>query len=70
MALHWIIEGVLRKEEEMQEKLDEIFRIANNALYFDDSSDWLQALNEICLVAKPEEAENIGKKFIERKEEE
>ena len=49
----------------MQEKLNEIFRIANNAIYFDDSSDFLQALNEICLVAKPEESENIGKKYIE-----
>lgn len=53
----------------MQEKLDEIFRIANNALYFEDCKDWAEALNEICLVVKPK-AKNIGEKFIEKKEEE
>jgi hypothetical protein len=35
-------------------KLDEIFRIANNVLFFDDNSDYGTALWEILAIIKPE----------------
>ncbi len=49
----------------MQDMLNKIFAIANNAIYFSDSNDYRTALYEVCSEAKPEEIENIGKKYIE-----
>lgn len=50
-------------EEELY-KLDKIFQIANNAIYFRDDSDYLTALYEICNIIKPND-ETIGEVFIE-----
>jgi hypothetical protein len=36
------------------DKLDAIYKIANNVLYFDDNSDYCSALWEIIAVIKPE----------------
>jgi hypothetical protein len=42
------------------------FAIANNAIYFNDSSDYLTALYQICKTLNPEiEDELIGSKYIE-----
>ncbi len=42
------------------------FAIANNAIYFNDSSDYLNALYQICKTLNPEiEDELIGSKYIE-----
>jgi hypothetical protein len=34
----------------MTDKLQDVLRIANNALWFDDSSDYSSALYEICIL--------------------
>jgi len=44
-------------------KLETIFKIANNVIYFRDNSDYLTALYEICNVIKPDD-ETIGEVFI------
>lgn len=54
--------GLRRK---MQDKLEKIFAMANNALYFCDNHDFITALYDICLEIKPEEMGKIGKKYIE-----
>ena len=42
------------------------FKIANNAIYFDDSSDYLTALYEVCKVLNPnEDIEKFGTKYLE-----
>lgn len=42
------------------------FAIANNAIYFDDSSDYFGALWDICKALNPElEDEKIGKMYID-----
>lgn len=51
-------------DEISNKKLDKIFQIANNAIYFDDGSDFLFTLYEICRIIKPGD-ENIGEVFIE-----
>ena len=46
--------------------ITEAFRIANNALYFDDNSDYQTALYDICTILNPEIDEAlIGTKYIE-----
>lgn len=37
---------------------------ANNALYFDDSSDFRSALWQVCAEAIPGQTEIIGKKYM------
>ena len=54
-----------QKEESTQDRLNKIFAIANNAIYFGDSSDYRTALYEVCSEAKPEVVEYIGKKYID-----
>ena len=52
----------------MTEKEKEAFKIANNALYFDDSSDYQSALWEVMSILKPElfkNDETPDLKFIE-----
>jgi hypothetical protein len=42
------------------------FAIANNAIYFNDRSDYLSALYEVCMALNPElDEELIGSKYIE-----
>jgi len=41
------------------------FAIANNAIYFNDNSDYLTALYQICKILNPEIADElIGSKYI------
>ena len=50
----------------MESKLEKAFRIANNAIDFDDNSDYGTALWEICMILKPELGEDeIGQDYIE-----
>lgn len=50
-------------------KIDKAFAIANNAIYFDDNSDHLTALYEVCSSLKPEiDCELIGRKYIKQEE--
>ena len=50
-----------------KEQLAQIFEIANNAIYFQDSSDYLTVLYAICKIIKPGD-ETIGDVFIEDKQ--
>lgn len=48
------------------ENVKKAFIIANNAIYFNDNSDYLSALYQICHVLNPDiEEELIGTKYIE-----
>lgn len=47
-----------------EELLNKVFQIANNAIYFQDNSDYLTALYEICHAIKPGN-QTIGEEFIE-----
>lgn len=48
------------------ERRDKAFAIANNAIYFNDKSDYLKALFEICETLKPSfDIDDIGKKYLE-----
>lgn len=54
----------------MESKLERAFRIANNAIYFDDNSDYCSALWDICMILKPQLSESeIGQVYIEEDEE-
>ncbi|MBY6916025.1 hypothetical protein [Clostridium botulinum] len=47
------------------ERNEKAFAIANNALYFNDRSDYKSALWEVCNMLKPKFCcDDIGKKFI------
>ena len=48
------------------ERNNKAFEIANNIIYFNDNSDYLSALYEICIMLNPNIQENkIGTEFIE-----
>lgn len=73
-ANEWLSEqpvsrGLHIKENErltLQERRDKAFAIANNAIYFNDKSDYLSALWDVCTMLKPLfECSEIGKKYIE-----
>ncbi|KHD14359.1 hypothetical protein [Clostridium butyricum] len=72
-AEEWLAEqpisrGLHIKESErltVQERRNKAFAIANNAIYFNDRSDYLTALYEICEMLKPIDCTEIGKKYIE-----
>lgn len=72
-AEEWLVEqpisrGLHIKESErltVQERRNKAFAIANNAIYFNDRSDYLTALYEICEMLKPIDCAEIGKKYIE-----
>lgn len=50
----------------MNEKIEKAYAIANNAIYFNDNSDYLSALYEVCMVLKPtEDVEKIGTDYID-----
>lgn len=51
------------KDRSEKEQLAQIFEIANNAIYFQDSSDYLTVLYAICKIIKPGN-ETIGDVFI------
>lgn len=48
-----------------KEKIDKVFKIANNSIYFDDSDNYLSALYEICKVLSDENAKEFGIKYLE-----
>lgn len=45
-------------------KLEEVYKIANNSLYFNDNHDFQSALWEICKEILPEK-EEIGEYYVE-----
>lgn len=47
------------------ERREKAFALANNAIYFNDRSDYLKALYEVCNILKPIGNTEIGKKYIE-----
>lgn len=48
-----------------QESMNKAFAIANNAIYFNDRSDYLSALFDVCSTLNPElEHSKIGEKYI------
>ncbi|KEI94998.1 hypothetical protein N496_18685 (plasmid) [Clostridium botulinum A2B3 87] len=50
----------------ISERFDKAFVIANNAIYFNDRSDYLSVLYEICKTIKPNIDEcEIGNKYLE-----
>lgn len=50
------------------ENVKKAFAIANNAIYFNDNSDYLTALYEVCKALNPDiEDALIGSKYIEEK---
>ena len=59
--------GVYRevKEKELGDRIKEAYAIANNALYFNDSSDYKGALLEVLKALNPEFNENKQFKYIE-----
>ena len=60
--------GLSQEPEHKNNALNKVFQIANNAIYFGDSSDYLTALYEICAVIKPGD-EAVGETFIKENEE-
>lgn len=52
---------------DMKEKLEEAYRIANNALYFDDNSDYQTALWEILMTINPDLDTEEKLEYIETK---
>lgn len=50
----------------LSERCDKAFAIANNAIYFNDRSDYLSALWDVCKILKsPLSEDEIGKKYLE-----
>lgn len=50
----------------LSERCDKAFAIANNAIYFNDRSDYLSALWDVCKMLKsPLSEDEIGKKYLE-----
>ena len=48
------------------ENVKKAFAVANNTIYFDDNSDYLTALWDICHLLNPSLSDNeIGSKYIE-----
>jgi hypothetical protein len=54
--------------EQLQAKVEKAYAIAQNAIYFNDNSDYLPALHGACKALKPEVSySEVGKKYIEEK---
>ncbi|KIL06873.1 UNVERIFIED_ORG: hypothetical protein B2H98_13185 [Clostridium botulinum] len=50
----------------ISERIEKAFAIANNAVYFNDRSDYLTSLYDVCNMLKPKiDYAEIGKKYIE-----
>ncbi|NFE73360.1 hypothetical protein FDC27_05255 [Clostridium botulinum] len=50
----------------ISERIEKAFAIANNAIYFNDRSDYLTSLYDVCNMLKPKiDYSEIGKKYIE-----
>jgi hypothetical protein len=49
----------------MDSKIKKAYAIANNAIYFDDNSDYETALYEVCMALCPEiDTNEIGTSYI------
>jgi len=60
--------NAIRENSILKNRLESAYVQANNAIYFDDNSDYLTTLYEVCRAIKPEiEIEEIGKKYINLK---
>ena len=44
---------------------NDAYKVANNAIYFDDSSDYETALYEVCQCLRPDCEDEHGKEYIE-----
>lgn len=51
----------------MQEVVESAYKVANNALYLNDSSDFRSALGEVCSIIKPPKGDIIDIKYLEEK---
>ncbi len=50
----------------ISERIEKAFAMANNAIYFNDRSDYLTSLYDVCNMLKPKiDYSEIGKKYIE-----
>lgn len=60
-------DGVYRevKEKKLEDRIKEAYSIANNAIYFNDSSDYKGALLDVLKTLNPEFDENKQFKYIE-----
>ncbi len=48
------------------ENVVKVVKVANNAIYFSDSDNYLSALNEVCTLLLPVELHNkIGEQYLE-----
>lgn len=54
---------LVKTNGELQEKINQAFALANNAIYFNDRSDYLSALWDVCKYLQPEN-EEIGEQYI------
>jgi hypothetical protein len=59
-----LIESLTAELAESRRRADAAFRIANNTIYFNDRSDYLTALWDVCESIYPG-AEDTGKTYIE-----
>ena len=61
----------MKETEILVNRMKKAFRIANNALYFDDDSDYGTALYEVCAALNPILSnDEIGEDYIEELEDE
>ncbi|ACQ52604.1 hypothetical protein EXN65_21035 [Clostridium botulinum] len=59
-------EFICRSVNNAEERMEKAFAIANNAIYFNDRSDYLQALYETCKALNPNWEDGlIGNEYIE-----
>ena len=64
-SIRYNIHVVENERLTINERNEKAFTIANNAIYFNDRSDYLSALHEVCKMLKPQIEENlIGNKYI------
>lgn len=61
--------NIVKKGWGIMTNIEKAFAIANNAIYFNDRSDYRSALWEVCEILNAEKIE-IGEKYIETKEKE
>lgn len=48
-----------------KEKINKVFKIANNSIYFGDNDNYLSALYEICKVISVENVKEFGIEYLE-----
>jgi len=58
------IVGRLCELKKFEEQIEQAKRIANNALYFGDNSDYQTALYQVCEALGMDPEEEVGKEFM------